>query len=55
MLLLWPPLLGSRSWDSGFFGPALEALPPDVIVEEELSPEACQRWFATLGLARAKS
>jgi len=52
VVLLWPPLLGSRSWDSGFFGPALEAAAPDVVVEQELSPEACRALFIQLGVER---
>jgi hypothetical protein len=29
-------------------------LPPDVIVEEELTPEDCRRWLEVLGLELAK-
>jgi hypothetical protein len=50
VMLLWPPIMESRSWDAGFFGPHLQALPANVAVEEELSPESCQAWLRTLGI-----
>jgi hypothetical protein len=50
VMLLWPPVLQSRSWDSNFFGPHLEALAADVVIEEELSSDACHAWFDTLGI-----
>lgn len=51
VMLLWPPILQSRSWDHSFFGPHLEALPANVVVEEELSFESAQEWLKTLGMA----
>jgi len=51
VILLWPPILGSRSWNDGFFGPHLEAMPANVVVEEELSSESAQEWLKTLGVA----
>lgn len=50
VMLLWPPLLQSRSWSHAFFGPHLDALPADVSIEEELSPESVQSWLETLGV-----
>lgn len=44
IMLLWPPLLGSRTWDAGFFGPALDAAPADVQVIEMLSEEEVTMW-----------
>jgi len=39
MILLWKPLLGSRSWDASFFRPQLAQFPPNASVERVL-PEA---------------
>lgn len=50
VILLWPSLLSSRSWDSGFFGPHLDAMPAGVVVEEILSTPVCQAWFEQLSL-----
>lgn len=50
VILLWPPLLGSRSWDSGFFSPVLEASLPSVEVARELSADELAAWRARLGL-----
>jgi hypothetical protein len=50
VMLLWPPLLQSRTWDEGFFGPHLQAMPAGVVVEEELSGENAQEWLKTLGI-----
>ena len=54
IILLWPPLLGSRSWDSGFMGPHLEASPSDVVVEAELDEKDCDAWFEELGVAHGR-
>lgn len=54
VLILWPPLLKSRIWDSSFFGPQLDALMPDVTVESELPPEVSEKWFQTLGIRRRR-
>ena len=51
VMLLWPPLMQSRSWDEGFFGPYLQAMPPSVVVEEELARETVREWLNTLGIA----
>ena len=48
VIVLWPPIVASRMWDSAFFGPPVEALPPDVVVEEELSAENARSWFDRL-------
>jgi hypothetical protein len=50
VILLWPPIMKSRTWDRGFFGPHLQALPANVVVEEELSRESRREWFAALGV-----
>lgn len=54
VILAWPPLLQSRSWDAGFLGPHLEALPADVLVERPLTEEECQQWMTRLGLSSRK-
>jgi hypothetical protein len=50
VLLLWPPLLQSRTWDTGFFSPILEASLPDVEVLEVLSSADVDAWWLRLGL-----
>jgi hypothetical protein len=50
VIVLWPPILAGRTWDSAFFGPSLEALPPDVVVEEELTVENARSWFYRLDI-----
>jgi len=55
VLLLWPPILQSRSWDAGFFSPILEATPPGVAVMEVLSSSQVEAWQARLGLAPTAS
>jgi len=50
VMLLWPPIMQSRSWDAGFFAPHLQALPANVFFEEELSRESSREWFEALGL-----
>jgi hypothetical protein len=54
VMILWPAILASRSWDSSFFGPQLDAVAPDVTVESELPAEASAAWFETLGIRRAR-
>jgi hypothetical protein len=50
VLLLWPPIMQSRSWSSGFFGPRLDAAPPSVKVLEHLSSAEVEQWYRRLGL-----
>lgn len=50
VIILWPPLLQSRSWDAGFFGPHLEALPSELVVHEQLSADESRTWFELLGI-----
>jgi hypothetical protein len=52
-LLLWPPILESRSWDAGFFSPILYASMPSVTLTKELSPAENHAWRARLGLEGA--
>ena len=54
VILLWPPILVSRGWDSSFFGPQLDALAPDAVVQSELSTADCTTWFAKLGIRRGR-
>jgi hypothetical protein len=48
VILLWPPIMGSRMWDGGFLGPHLEALPSDVTIERQLSDDEVQTWLDRL-------
>ncbi|MDB5346517.1 MAG: hypothetical protein JWP89_4894 [Schlesneria sp.] len=50
VLLLWPPIMGGRSWDGGFLMPLLAATPPSVTVLNHLTSEQLDEWWATLGL-----
>ena len=50
VVLLWPMVLSSRSWDAEFFGPFLMASPPSVTVTEELTTSQIDEWWARLGL-----
>ncbi|MCC9600895.1 hypothetical protein LOC67_09980 [Stieleria sp. JC731] len=54
VVLLWPPVLQSRSWGTGFFGPFLQAAPPNVKVLEELDSDEVQRWCDRLNLPWVK-
>ncbi len=47
-LSLWDPLLGDRAWNSGFFGPALEAAPADLRFIAELQGDAAEEWAARI-------
>ena len=51
VMLLWPPILKPRTWNEGFFGPYLQAMPASVVVEEELSRENAQEWLQALGIS----
>ncbi|MCA8995854.1 MAG: hypothetical protein KDA80_02685 [Planctomycetaceae bacterium] len=53
VLLLWSPILQSRTWDSGFFGPILHARMPNVRIVDELSREEIERWCERLKLPEA--
>ena len=55
VLVLWPKILGGRHWDAGFFGPTLEAAPPDVKLVRELSPAEAEAWFVRLAISRVAS
>ena len=50
VMILWPPILKSRTWDAGFFGPYIEAVPPRVNIIEELSVERAKEWRCRIGL-----
>jgi hypothetical protein len=50
VLLLWPPVLGGRSWDGGFLMPLLAATPPSVTVLKHLTAEELDQWWSTIGL-----
>ncbi|MEZ4438332.1 MAG: hypothetical protein R3B72_04555 [Polyangiaceae bacterium] len=55
VICLWPPVLGGRYWNAGFFGPGLSAAPTDMQVVEELSPSDAAAWFARTGMGRHSS
>lgn len=53
IILLWPPMMQSRTWDAGFFGPPLYAAPSSLTIQETLSEETVQEWWKTLNLDSA--
>ena len=44
VIVLWPPLLQSRTWDSGFFGPILEAALPKVELVRMMDEAEVREW-----------
>lgn len=50
VLILWPPIMASRSWDGGFFGPILHACPPGVELLATLSDAEVAHWRKRLKL-----
>jgi hypothetical protein len=50
VLVLWPPIMASRTWDTGFFAPILYASPPHIEVLEILSPQELDAWWQRLSL-----
>ena len=53
VILAWPMILQSRTWDAGFLGPHLEAMPADAVLDGVLSQAECDTWFERLGLVAA--
>lgn len=51
VVVLWPPVLGSRSWNTGLFGPHLDAMPANVTFERELDPKEARKWFGRVDIA----
>ncbi len=54
VMLLWPPIVESRTWDGGFFGPIIHAALPQVEVVGTLSSEEVDHWFERLNLKSRK-
>ncbi len=52
VVVLWPLMVASRSWNSAFFGPQLDALAPDVVIQEALTVEECRAWLEALGIGK---
>lgn len=55
VILLWKPIMKLRQWDGGFFGPFLEAAPPDMRFIEELSDEEFEEWRQRLRIPEVSS
>ncbi|MEO0475505.1 MAG: hypothetical protein AAF085_05990 [Planctomycetota bacterium] len=55
VILLWPPIMQSRSWDSGFFHPKIESKPAMVNVLSKLTDIEIAEWREKLGLDPAVS
>jgi hypothetical protein len=52
VLLLWPPVLGSRTWDGGFFSPILFATLPKVNVIRTMFATEVETWWERLDLPK---
>lgn len=50
VILLWPPILQHRGWDSSFFSPLLQASLPSLVLTRQLSAEEISQWRARLQL-----
>lgn len=50
VMLLWPPILANRVWDTAFLGPHLEAMPAEATVERMLTEEESRAWLEKLGV-----
>lgn len=50
----WQTVLGSRSWDAGFFTPILQQALPKVELVRELSDEETDAWWQKLSLPEPK-
>jgi hypothetical protein len=48
VILAWPSILKSRTWNESFLGPHLDAMPADARIESALSPEELDAWFKRL-------
>jgi hypothetical protein len=55
VILLWPPLLQHRGWDSSFFGPSIQSAPASVELLERLPPEEFSSWWHKLEIKDAVS
>lgn len=49
LVVLWDPLMGDRKWNSGYFGPVLDAALPDMRFMAELDADAAAQWIARAG------
>lgn len=50
VVLLWPLIMNSRQWATGFFDPFLHASPPTVTVTSELTEAEVKQWSTRLKL-----
>ncbi|MFZ1387374.1 MAG: hypothetical protein WBP46_12380 [Thiolinea sp.] len=53
LILLWSPILATRTWDSGFYHPFIEVCPPKVEVLESLNAEDVEFWLAKVAAQTA--
>ena len=51
VVVLWAPIMGDRKWNSGFFGPALDAARPDMRFLAELKGDDAATWLARAAAA----
>lgn len=48
VMVLWPPHSATGGWDASYFKPIIEAAPPALRFEKELSREEAGLWFERL-------
>lgn len=53
IILLWPKQIGSRQWDSSFFGVPLQMAPASVELVRQLSTQQTKNWLNDLGIQTA--
>lgn len=53
IILLWPKQIGSRKWDSSFFGVPLQMAPASVELIRKLSTQQTKNWLNDLGVQTA--
>jgi hypothetical protein len=52
IILLWPPILGGRSWGTSFFGLDLAAMPPSAVIERTCELSEVREWLRKLGIGQ---
>jgi hypothetical protein len=55
VVLLWPPILSGRSWDSGFFHPRIDAARAEIGSARSLTSAEATHWRLRLGLPLPRS
>ncbi len=54
VILLWPPILASRTWDAGFLHPVIEGALPELTLLRELEDDEVDDWLDRAGVVKPK-